>query len=134
MWILRSARLLMLIAGCSLLVSLPVLAQDTPALPLTATFTSDDGSFSFEYPADWVVEEQRGTAVLASSENTLAASQQAPRGEIRVTLYAGPTDTLPGLEAGAPLELVLAAATILVSQDATCEPFSVPERLEVNGR
>src|SRR5690349_5309156 len=110
MWTFR-ARLLVLFLLGSLLIALPVTAQDTPAQPLTATFTSQDGSYSFQYPGEWVIEERDGVAVLATSDSVLASAQPA-RGEMIATLIAAPTDALRGLEADAPLEAVLAIGTI----------------------
>ncbi len=39
----------------------------------TQTFMSDDGTLSFEYPADWIAEDFFGVILLANSEDTFNA-------------------------------------------------------------
>ncbi|MCD4685343.1 MAG: hypothetical protein K8S97_05360, partial [Anaerolineae bacterium] len=54
----------------AVLVAMPltVAAQDP-----TQTFTTTDGSFSFDYPADWIVEDFVGMVFAASSQAALDA-------------------------------------------------------------
>lgn len=47
---------------------LTALAQD-----LSQSFTSADGTFSFQYPGDWSVQEMFGTIIMANSEAAAAA-------------------------------------------------------------
>ncbi len=61
----------------AILVMLLVLAILPPVAlaqgPLTETYTSADGTFSFNYPEGWATEELVGTILLADSQETMEA-------------------------------------------------------------
>lgn len=122
----------LLILMSLLLLPFSALAQETLTLPLTTSYTSGDGSLSFRYPGGWTAADTGVTAALGTSEAAFT-SGDLPSGEIRAAIYAAPTDSLPGLEAGAPLTAVLAIVTNEAAQ-AECEPFTSGEAHEVNGR
>ena len=116
-----------------MLVALPALAQERPPLPLTATFTSDDGRLTFAYPGGWFAADSSGSALLGTSAAALDPLQTLPRGDLRAGLYAGPPGGLTGLTDDATLEDVMrGVAAQGTSPD--CPAYAEPEALTVADR
>lgn len=83
----------LILAGCLLLavilIAAPVGAPAGAQGDLSQTFTSADGSFSFRYPAGWVVGEEYGTILLANSPDALGAAGEANQlapGQVTITI------------------------------------------------
>lgn len=55
----------------------------------TTTFTSEDGTFSFTYPAEWVEqsEPENNRVILATSQAVLDATASVSNGERKITVY-----------------------------------------------
>jgi hypothetical protein len=117
----------------ALLFGLPIRAQDRPALPLTATFTSEDGRLTFAYPGGWFAAGRSDSALLGSSAAALDPQQTLPRGDLRAGVYVGPASGLDGLTDGATLEDVMRAVTVQGSRP-DCPAYSAPEALTVADR
>jgi hypothetical protein len=86
------------------------------AVTLDATFTSEDGSVTFDYPANWVVQEQSPNQfVLASSQEAFDTTTGAPgTGDFLAVIFVNSIDDMPELSPGAtPAEVVDAFALSL---------------------
>lgn len=79
---------LVLVVGICLLALVVV---GTAFAQATAVYTFPDGSTSFEYPADWVTQENEGFVVVADSQDTIDATTESgglPRGAVAILVYS----------------------------------------------
>lgn len=136
---MTTTRLTALLAFTLLCLVVPVAAQaqndanETAALPLTATYTSPDGSLSFQYPGGWVVEANGPAAILATHRAVMEPGLTLPAGEMRADIYAAAIASLPGLDESSTLRDVLDTAT-QVATLGDCEPFGEPVEITINDR
>ncbi len=105
-----------------LVLAIPVSAQGTD-VSLTQTYTSADGSVSFDYPTGWIVQPlpQSSTIRLANSEDAFFSFRGQPdQVLIDLTVDAiGNFSVPPGAEpATTPHELIAAQRELFASLDA----------------
>lgn len=132
----RTGRVVILILMVSLLaVPVPAWGQ----ADLSETYTTAGGLFSFRYPAGWVVEEDLGTIVLASSAETLTVANEGGQlGPGQVAIAFLPPQAVQGQFGGAGLPLdegprafVEALAALLSSSPGAIQEFSAGDRAVV---
>jgi hypothetical protein len=88
--------------------------------PLTATYTSSDKSFSFNYPEGWVAGDSgQGVILVVSSQDILQrSSSDLKSGELEIQMIVGPATNIRGVQAGAtPTEVLKAVRDIYASQN-----------------
>jgi hypothetical protein len=75
-----------------LMLAIPLTAQ---AQDLTETYTSTDGTLSFNYPSGWVVEGFSSFATIANSQEALEAnSDSLTSGQVQISIFVGPMSDL----------------------------------------
>lgn len=130
---------------------LPVSAQDTAAegeaLELDETYTAEDGSATFDYPADWVIEvedqDEEGVVIVASMASgedfldiiAFNADEAAPSGGVNIQFGVGTRqyfeENLLGTNSDSgPVEF-LESFMELISESADDITFSDVEGLEL---
>jgi hypothetical protein len=89
------------------------------AAPLTETFTSADGTVSFQYPSGWQVTERILQISIATSQEALEANSPTP-GQFAARMLLGPAAAVSGLTTDStPVEVVNQFITLLGEQDGT---------------
>jgi len=116
--------LALLIAGCG-----GTATSSTPTpLPLTETFTTIDGSITFQYPAGWFVSELTGQITIAPTQASAEAVTPAP-GQFQSRMIVGPISVVTGLAAeSTPREVIEFFAQTLSGQGVT---FSDPLEITI---
>lgn len=130
---------------------LPVNAQDTAAegeaLELDETYAAEDGSVTFDYPADWVIEvadqDEEGVVIVASMASgedflditAFNADEAAPSGGVNIQFGVGTRqyfeENLLGTNSDSgPVEF-LESFMELISESADDITFSEVEGLEL---
>ncbi len=110
-------------------------AELQPALPLTETFTSVDGTVTFNYPAGWLVNESGGVVALVDSDLTQLAIQRGEAlqpGQLSVGIYLPALLRNLGVNTEADPALVLvqffAATSGQEITESSITPFLVDDR------
>ncbi len=108
--------------------AVPIGAQEAPDLP--EIYTSEDGSFQFNFPKNWWLEVGPDYIIIGSSENALNAAPDAlTDGEGRAIFLSYTPDQIEGFEGDVNAENVAAA---LGSQFSEGNPVSDPEALDIS--
>lgn len=102
--------------------------EATPMV-LDATFTSEDGSITFDYPADWVVKETEELILIANSQKALESKEAIPAsGEFRMGLSVSPISSFPDLTEGATaMDVVQSFADTLIKAGFAQLTAAAPE-------
>jgi len=148
---MEQLRLLVFTILLVLSFGLPVNAQDTAAegeaLELDETYTAEDGSAAFDYPADWVIEvedqDEEGVVIVASMASgedflnitAFNADEAAPSGGVNIQFGVGTRqyfeENLLGTNSDSgPVEF-LESFLELINESANDITFSDVEGLEL---
>jgi hypothetical protein len=102
---------------------------EATAMVLDATFTSEDGSITFDYPADWVVKETEDLILIANSQKALESKEAIPAsGEFRMGLSVSPISSFPDLTEGATaMDVVQSFADTLIKAGFAQLTAAAPE-------
>ncbi|KAB2904373.1 MAG: hypothetical protein F9K27_09850 [Anaerolineae bacterium] len=112
-----------------LLCILPMLAsaQGVPELP--EIYTSQDGSFQFNFPKNWWLEVGPSYIIIATSETALDAAPDALKdGEGRAIFLSYTPDQIEGFEGDVNAENIAAALGSRFSEE---NPVSDPEAMDI---
>lgn len=102
------------------------------AAPLTESFTSGDGTVSFQYPSGWQVTEFIRQISIATSPEAVEATSPTP-GQFAARMLLGPIAAVSGLTTeSTPVEVVNNFMSVVGGQDGTT--FNPTSEITVGSR